>query len=89
MPEGSARLSMSAWRSAPLVAYQHDLTVLISLGRRYAVVRLPAFLTPPNSITLPVLGRRDFLSQVDFGPVEAEQRFLLRFRDQSALHDSW
>ena len=63
--------------------------MLISLGRRYAVVRLTAFLTPPNALTLPVLGRRDFLSQVDFGLVEAEQRFLLRFRAPSALHDSW
>ena len=75
--------------SATLLAYRHDLTVLISLGRRYAVVRLTAFLTPPNALTLPVLGRRDFLSQVDFGLVEAEQRFLLRFRAPSALHDSW
>lgn len=75
--------------SAPLLAYRHDLIVLIPLGRRYVVVRLPAFLTPPNALTLPVLGRRDFLSQVDFGLVEADQRFLLRFRDPAALRDSW
>jgi hypothetical protein len=75
--------------AAPLVAYQHALTVLISFGRQYVVMQLPVFLTSPNSLTISVLGLRDFLSQVDFALAEAEQRFCLRFQDRSALHDSW
>lgn len=74
---------------APLGAYRHDLTVMISLGRSFVVMRLPVFLSPPNTLSLPVLGRRDFLHQVDFALVEAEQRFYLRFRDRSVLRDSW
>ena len=75
--------------AAPLMAYRHELTVLISLGRRYAAMRVAAFLTPPNALMVQVLGRRDFLNQVDFALLEAEQRFLLRFRDRTAIYDSW
>jgi hypothetical protein len=35
------------------------------------------------------LGRRDFFQRVDFALVEAEQRFYLRFRNRSVLHDAW
>lgn len=42
-------------------------------------------------IATPVFGRRDFFQhqQVDFALVEAEQRFYLRFRDRTALRESW
>jgi hypothetical protein len=72
-----------------LVGYRHRLTCLIPLGRQYASLRLQAFLTAPNTLSTPVLGRRDFFHQVDFALVEAEQRFYLRFRDRSVLHRSW
>lgn len=72
----------------PVVAYRHELTVLISLGRPFVAMRLSAFLTPPNALTLPVLGRRDFCRQVDFALVEAAQRFYLRFRDRSMLRNA-
>jgi hypothetical protein len=84
-----ARPVIGVSRGAPVVAYQHELTLLISLGRTFAVLRLPAFLTLPNQLTLPVLGRQDFLRQVDFGLVDAEQRFYLRFRDRAVLQDAW
>jgi len=74
--------------AAPLIAYQHVLTALISLGRLYAMMRLSVFLTSPNTLSMPVLGRRDFFRQVDFALIEAEQRFYLRFRDRSVLRDS-
>lgn len=76
-------------RGAPFVAYRHEFAILLSLGRTFAVLRLPAFLTLPNQLTLPVLGRQDFLRQVDFALVEAERRFYLRFRDRSVLQDAW
>ena len=75
--------------TAPLVGYQHALNVLISLGQRYAMMQMSLLLTPPNTLAVPVLGRRDFFRQVDFALIEAEQRFCLRFRDRSVLQDSW
>jgi hypothetical protein len=76
-------------RLPALVGYLHRVTCLIALGRRFAALELQAFFTPPSTLSTPVFGRRDFLQQVDFALVEAEQRFYLRFRDRSALRDSW
>jgi hypothetical protein len=77
-------------RSAgPLLAYRHRLTCYLPLGSRFALLTLRAFLTPPNTLAGPVLGRGDFFQQVDFALVEAEQRCSLRFRDPSVIHDAW
>jgi hypothetical protein len=73
----------------PLVGHLHRLTCLIPLGRRFASLRLRVLITPPHTLSAPVLGRRDFFRQVDLGLVEAEQRFYLRFRNRSVLHDAW
>ncbi|MBI3971458.1 MAG: hypothetical protein HY332_09235 [Chloroflexi bacterium] len=72
-----------------LTGYLHRMTCLIALGDRYAEVVFRAFLTPPNTLATPVLGRAGFFQQVDFALVEAEQRFYLRFRDRSVLHQAW
>ena len=72
-----------------LVGYRHRFTCLISLGRQFAALQIRAFVTTPNTLSTPVLGRRDFFRQVDFALVEAEQRFYLRFRDRSVLQESW
>jgi hypothetical protein len=72
-----------------LVGYRHRVTCLIPLGRRFAALELSVFFTPPNTLSTPVLGRRDFLQRVDFALVEAEQQFYLRFRDRTALRYSW
>ena len=73
----------------PVVGYLHRVTCLIPLGRRFASLTLRAYITLPNTLSTPVLGRRDFLQQVDFGLIDAEQRFYLRFRDRSVLRDAW
>jgi hypothetical protein len=75
--------------AGPFMAHRHEVTILVSLGRSFAALSLPVFFTPPNELVVPVLGRRDFLRRVDFALIEAEQRFLLRFRDSSAVHASW
>lgn len=73
----------------PLTGYLHRLRFLIPVGRQYADLTIPVLLTAPNTLVTPVLGRRDFLRQVDMALVEAEQQFYPRFRDRSALHDAW
>lgn len=73
----------------PLVGHLHRLTCLIPLGRRFASLQLRVLITPPHTISTPVLGRQDFFRQVDFALAEAEQRFYLRFRDRLTLRDSW
>ena len=74
---------------ASLTGYLHELTCFVPFRAHYAQLRLRAFLTPPNTLWTPVLGRRDFFEQVDFALVEAERRFFLRFRDPTALHSAW
>ncbi|MGH2354207.1 MAG: hypothetical protein ACRDI2_01590 [Chloroflexota bacterium] len=75
--------------ASPLIGYLHRLTCLISMGQRFATLQLSAFLTSPNTLSTPVLGRRDFFRQVDFALVDAERQVYLRFRDRTALRDSW
>ncbi len=72
-----------------LTGYLHRMTCLIPLGERFAEIILRVFLSEPNTLSTPVLGRRGFFEQVDFALVEAEQRFYLRFRDRAALHQAW
>lgn len=73
----------------PAMGYLHELTCFIPLGRQYAQLQLRVFLTPPNTLWTPVLGRRDFFEQVDFALVEAERRFYLRFRDPRTRRGAW
>lgn len=67
----------------------HDLTCFIPLGTRFARVQLRVFLTPPNTLWTPVLGRADFFQQVDFALVQADWRFHPRFRDPSVVREGW
>lgn len=78
-----------AARGPALVGYLHELTCFLPLGRCFARLRLHVFLTPPNTLWTPVLGRRDFFEQVDFALLEAERRFCPRFREPSVLGGSW
>ena len=68
-----------------LVGYEHRVVCAMSFGPTYAEIELLVFFTPPNTVTTPVLGRRDFFEQVDFAMLQAERTCLLRFRDRSAL----
>jgi hypothetical protein len=73
----------------PLSGFLHRVTLLIALGDRFAELDVRLFLTMPNTLATPVLGRRGFFEHVDFALVQAEQRFYLRFRDPSAIRQAW
>jgi hypothetical protein len=78
-----------ALNSAPLTGYLHEFTCFVPFGHRYASFQLLAFLTPPNTLRTPILGRRNFFEQVDVGIFEADRQILLRFREPDVIRPAW
>jgi hypothetical protein len=72
-----------------VTGYLQRVTCRIPVGAQFAQMDVRVFLTPPNTLSTPVLGRTGFFEYVDFALVQAERRFCLRFRDPSVLHSAW
>lgn len=61
--------------------YELEVMCFVGSAIRFAELRIQALVTPPDSITYPVLGRAGFFEQVDVTFTHAESTLYIRFRD--------
>jgi hypothetical protein len=70
---------------AAIPGYVHEVTGYLGGFARFAELKLRVLITMPDRLAFSVLGRSDFLDQVDETFAELDRRLYFRFRDPSVL----